>query len=330
MSCFTDLIAVRGLCDPVTPSSGFYTDAVGLSLRDMEAFMTADFTTVRQYFDSRLEYAIAETSQQVHSFFQNKYKAISLVDSHRLGIHNASLTSITGGDYRGINMEFSQSDSYFQFYVSELSLYLYHTGTVNILVYDLYQDKLIDTIPVEAVSGKIVTVYPHKFYRSEMQPMNLFFGYDSDGINSSKTSIKSGLCCGKIACNNSYMTAKGAVVSGAFVKDNVEGISDTAGLSLVYSLSCDHKSWLCSHAGELVLPIIHKLAEVMVSDALLNSGGERATNSHTINVDVLEKRYNFYRSNYTELMNGVMANMLLPRSRCFQCNTPTRHKITLP
>lgn len=89
-------------------------------------------------------------------------------------------------------------------------------------------------------------------------------------------------------------------------------------------------SWICSHAENLALPLAYKTAEILVADAAYNTSGERATNHHTINIDQLKERHSFYVSKYKEIMSNWLGNMQLPNNRCFQCNTPIRHKITLP
>lgn len=330
MECFDNLIAIKGICDEQTPKSNIYLDDVGLHKSDLEAFAGKEYSGVEDYFTNRLNFAVKSMASEIHNHFRNKYLSTSLVQAHVLGYYDQALATVLGANYRGINMDFNQSEATFSVSVSEISLFLNHTGTVNVLVYDLNQDKLLDTIQVACTSGKIATVYPHKTYYSALKPMNLFFGYDSDGITAIKTPIKSGLCCGKISCVNSYMNAKGVEVDGSFIKANIENLNHTAGMQLTYDLKCDNESWLCSHATAFALPLAYKCAEIMVSDALLNTSGERATNHHTINKEELEQRYTFFRSKYTESFGNILENMELPKNKCFRCNTNTRHVIALP
>lgn len=330
MECFSDLVSIRGLCSEVTPKSNIFLDDIGIHRSDLQAFMTKEFANDEAYFNNRFEFAVKSVTYEIYNHFRDKYVATSLVANHQLGYYDPNLTTKLGANYRGINMDFCQESSFFTFTISKLSLYLNYTGTINVRVYDLLQDKLLDTIQVDCTSGKISTVFPHKSYYSPLQPMNIFVGYDSDGITAIKTPVKSGLCCGKRSCANSYMTATGVEIDGDFIPSNMEMLDHTAGLSLSYDLACDHESWICAHAKALSLPLAYKCAEIMVSDALLNTSGERATNNHTINKEELEQRYTFFRSKYNETAGNILSNMQPPTNRCFYCKTTSRNVIALP
>ncbi|MFI5204288.1 MAG: hypothetical protein ACHQF2_07305 [Flavobacteriales bacterium] len=328
MGCFDDLIAVRGLCEPVTPRSLIYMDDVGLSLSDIAAFRTQAYPTDEDYFTKRSQFAIKEIDTLIFNHFNGNFLATSLIDDHRLGIFGNSQTIETGSNYMGIQMEFNPCDVYYKFEISEVSLRLNFAGDVDIEIYDLRQNKLLKTLTISTTSGQIVTDYLNELFYSSKEPMNLFIGYDATGIDSIRTLIKSGLCtgCGKKTCSNSYLTASGAQVSGSFIDANVTTIDHTGGLSIVYSIACDHSKWMCAYARSLALPIAYKTAQIMVSDALLNTGGERSTNSHTVNVDELAERYKFYTLKFNETFTSLLSNMKLPNNKCFHCNTPVTHK----
>jgi len=326
MGCFDQLIAVRGVCDPITPQSLVYMDDVGVTLQDMEAFMTSQYDNGEDYFTKRYAFAIKETETLLNAHFQGKFNATSLVDDHRLGIFGNTLVDVVGTGYVGIQLEFNPCDVYYKFQISETSLRLQTAGDVDLEVWDLRQNKLLKTLTVSAVSGEIVTEYLNQLFYSSKEPMNLLIGYNGTGITSVNTPIASGLCCGKKSCSNSYLTASGVTISGDFYESNLTTINHTGGLSIVYSIACDHLKWMCAYSNSLALPLAYKTAAIMVSDALLNTGGERATNSHTVGIDELQNRYKFYQSKFEETFTGVLANMKLPSNKCFSCNTPVRTK----
>ncbi len=330
MECFKDLIQVRDLCNAPAPKSSIYIDDVGVSLADIESFITNQYATAADYFQARSEHAVREMTNTIYNYFQGQYLATSLVDSHRLGVYNGTQTLKTGSNnYRGIQMSFNQSDTFFNVSIGEISLLVDATTTIDVEVWDLIQNKLLDSITINTVAGQISTVYLQKQYASAKQPLNLFIGYDAN-VDSYYTPIKSGLCCGKIACSNSYVSAFGVEVDGPMYDDNTTGLNHTSGLSVVYDVACDHQSWMCSHAANLALPLAYKTAEILVADAAYNTSGERSTNHHTINLDQLKERHGFYVNKYKEIMGNWLANMQLPNNRCFQCNTPVRHRIMLP
>lgn len=326
MECFEDLIAVRDFCTETSPRSLIYMDDVGVSKDDMDAFHGPNYTDAEDYFTKRSDFAIKEIETLIYNHFNGQFLATSLIADHRLGVYGNSLTAEAGSNYMGIQMDFNQCDVYYKFEISEVSLRLNHSGDISVVIYDLLQNKLLNTLVVTAVNGEIVTEYLNEIYYSSKRPMNIFIGYNATGISSVHTPIKTGLCCGKRSCHNSYMTSNGATVSGAFIDANTSTIDHTGGLSIVYSITCDHLKWMCAYSRSLALPIAYKTAQIMVSDALLNTGGERSTNSHTVNVDELSERYKFYTAKFNETFTSLMANMKLPANKCFSCNTPIRHK----
>lgn len=330
MECFKDLIQVRDLCNAPAPKSSIYIDDVGVSLADIESFITSQYATAEQYFNARKDHAVREMTNTIYNYFQGQYLATSLVDSHRLGVYNGTQSLKPGSTYQGIQMVFNQSDTFFKVGIGEISLLVDATTTITVEVWDLRQNLKLDEIDIATTAGQISTGYLHKSYKSDKQPLNLFIGYDATGIDSYYTPIKSGLCCGKISCNNSYVTAYGVEVNGTFYDSNTDGINHTSGLSVVYDIACDHMSWICSHAESLALPLAYKTAEILVADAAYNTSGERSTNHHTINLDQLKERHGFYVNKYKEIMSNWLGNMQLPTNRCFQCNTPVRHRIMLP
>ncbi len=330
MECFDNLVGVRGLCTETTPKSEMYIDDVGLSKADIEAFIPSQYSGVEDYFYKRSQFAYKQIALEVHNKFKHKYLNHTLVDSHRLGYFNKDLATYLGDNFRGINMEFIQSNGFFSFTISQIDLFLAYTGDIDVVIYDLLENKLLHTETIACTSGKISTAYIHKQFTSPKKPTNIFIGYDATGINAYNTSIKSGLCCGKTSCDNSYMTAQGVEVDGSFIEANLTTLNHTAGVSLVYSVECDNLSWICSHAKSLSIPAAYKIAEIITSDAAINNGGERATNSHTINKDELERRLNFFRNQYNEKMENLLSNMQLPNNKCFQCNSPSRTVIALP
>lgn len=326
MGCFDGLISVHGLCSGDDPNTLLYMDDVRLTLDDMSSFYTSEFHNAEDYFNKRYAFAVKSLEALIYDHFKGKYTATSLIDDHRLGVYGNSLATETGANFQGIQLEFTPSDVYYKFEISEVSLRLNHTGDVVVNVWDLLQNKILETVTVACVSGEINTAYLNKTFYSSKRPMNLFIGYDADGIESVHTPIRSGLCCGKKSCYNSYLNATGVEVNGTFYDQNTSQLQHTGGLSVIYSIVCDHNKWLCAYSQSVALPLAYKTAEIMVSDALLNTSGERATNHHTINRDELAERYKFYQAKFNETFDGLLSNMRLPSNKCFSCDTPVRHK----
>lgn len=330
MECFNNLVSVRELCDTTAPKSAIYMDDIGISKADLNDFILPAYPTLQEYFDNRFQFAVTSVASEIYSHFSDRYVAASIIDSHTLGYFDRNLNTQLGVNFRGINMDMNQADSFFSFTIAQIDLFLNYTGDVDVVIYDLDQDLLLHTETIACTSGKVSTAFLHKTFTSSQRPKNIFIGYDSTGITAIKTPIRANLCCGKTTCENTLMRAKGVEIDGSFVVTNMETLNHTAGVSITYSMECDHQNWICSHAKKFALPLAYKTAEILVSDALLNTNGERATNSNTINREELERRYDFFRGKYNETVGAILKNMQPPSNRCFSCRQTSRHVISLP
>lgn len=332
MACFDGIVALKELCDEQIPFSGKYLNDVGITRNFIDSVITSDYDDIQDFVDSKVNHAIDLVRQTIASKFGNKINASTLINNHRLGYTQHNMAIIAGGDFRGIQVTLNNKSNFINMELSEVSLQVDFTGSVDILVYDLYQNKLLETIPISAVAGEIVTVYPHVLFESSGKPLNLFIGYDSDGIDSITTYIRDNQCCGITSCTTSYLTSKGVVnTSGTFTHENMTGINNTAGLSVVYSLACDPYAWMCSYARALALPIVYKTASEMYLHGIQNGINDRSSNTTNLNEAKMIEVQKFYEIQYLEQIESVLHQMNVPKdSVCFQCKSPAISAIAIP
>jgi hypothetical protein len=218
------------------------------------------------------------------------------------------------------------------FNISEVALFTDFTGNVALEVYDLRQDKLLDTITVACTAGEVSTAFPHKTYPTNRNGFDLFVGYDTTGINSYKTTIRDSVCCGRYTCSNSFVTSNGAVnTSGTYINENMTQIADTAGLSVLYSLNCDQKSWLCAYLKQIAMAVGYKVCSDIMWLGANTSPLSRTNNATTLNRETLEKNFNWYEMKYRETMDNVLQNIYLPKDNvCFTCSSPVKRASAIP
>jgi len=332
MACFDDVVALKELCTEVTPFSGIYLNDVGVTKAFVDSVITSDYDGIQDFVDSKVNHAIRIVKNAIHGKYGNRVNSTSLIVDHRLGYTQDNMVSMPGEDWKGIQVRLTNYSNYINMNLSSVSLQVNTTGTVNILIYDLFQNKLLYTIPVSAISGQIVTIYPNKVIESTGRPLNLFIGYNATGITSVQTYIRDGQCCGISSCTTSFMTAKGVTnATGTFINEDMTALNHTAGLSLVYSLNCDSYSWMCAYSQVLALPIAYKAASEMYLHAMQNAINARSSNNTNLNMDQLKETQGFYELQFREQLDSVLHNMNLPTdSVCFQCKTPARTAIVLP
>lgn len=328
MACFDNIIALRETCTSTT-SSGYYLNDFGINKAEIEAIITNDYDSVQDYLDKKIEFTTNVVTNDIVTHFSN-VQAKTLIQSHRVGIFNKNLVTVTGGGYRGIHVNICNVDSFLEFHLAEVSTLTDFTGSLPILVYDLTQNKLLDTITVTSTAGNVSTSFPHKTYKTNRQGIDLWIGYDATGIDSYKTTIRSGSCCGRYTCTNSVTTSKGASITAPYVNSNLTTLPDTAGVSLLYSVSCDHKGWLCTYLQQIALAVGYKVcAEIMFTGA--NSAfNSRSTNMTTLNRDSLKMRFDFYEMKYRETMDNLLRNIKTPEGICYKCTSPVTHATVLP
>ena len=332
-SCFENLIGLRDVCEPATIKSCIWLNEVGISKFTIENIITPDYSSVKDFYDRHYEIAVDEVSNTINANFSNKYITNSLLEGQRLGFAQENLSSKAGiSKYGGIQTELINTNSYIDFYVSEISLFTGTTGTVTVKVYDLYEGKEIDSIDVDCVAEEQSTVQVNKVYKSKRKNLKLFFGYDTTGINSYKTLIKNNLCCGKTTCSNEYISAKGGYSDAAtFISSDIKSADHTFGMSLVYSLQCNHTDWMCSYLNLIALPIAYKMASNIFQFGLTGSQAQRMNTLVTIDYDKMLADQQWYENKFNERIGTVLKSIQTPSdSKCFQCRRTNGTKLVFP
>jgi hypothetical protein len=197
-------------------------------------------------------------------------------------------------------------------------------------IYDLDQAKLLETVTVPCVAGEISTGVCHLSFSSNKKYLNLWIGYDSTGINSYKTATHKGQCCGVYTLTNNFVRARGAVAT-SFTENGLTNITDTAGLSINYSVACDPYGWMCNFAQLLALPIAYKVASDIYRTGFMVTPGMRSNNSTTVNAEMMQKNFEWYEMKYREHLDNIIKRISVPNdTTCFSCNSPSKNAIILP
>ncbi len=330
-NCFEGLIGLRDVCSP--SNACINLNELGLSRYALESFVTKDYQNAEDFFAKQYAHAVKEVSDAVHTNFNDKYITNSILESQRAGFAQDNLSVKSGNNkYSGIYLELLNSNSYLNLEAAELVLFTDYTGDIQVNVYDVITGKRIDVIVVPCVAGEESTVSLSKLYKSKRKGLKLFFAYDTTGINSYKTLIKNGLCCGKTTCTNQYVQSGGYYSNaGTFVKNDLKTSDHTFGMSIVYSLSCNHNDWICTHKNQLALSIAYRLAANIATFGLTASPSERINTKITINKEELEKSLSWYESKYSETLGNVLKTMAMPTdSKCFQCKATNKTVLNFP
>lgn len=336
--CYDNIIGLRNSCDFISSASGIYINDIGISLNELNDFVSSDFQNGEELFQSQKNLAIQIVSQQIHSYFNSRYKPFTLIENRRVGYFQDNVQMIIGNsEYKGMLIELDAKGSYVSFFLNEFSLQTNYTGVIPIQVFDLLQNKLIDSFNVQSVANELVTTYPNRTYNSDKNRLQLFIGYDTTGkqyITSSPTqSAGCASCNTKPNYANEFVTISCGKTSlvGNKTKQNINPANDCGGTSIIYSLNCNHENWLCSFSNLIALPIAFKTASLLMEYGMLITPNEMLTNRSTLNRDLLKERLQLYEAKFNDSMNGVLNNIDLPHDeRCFVCRQQSRTTIMLP
>lgn len=336
-TCFDNILGIRGLCAEIESATGFYANDIDIDSDFIEQIRTRSYFGVKDFHEKKLAFAVKEVVNKIKVFLAAEFKSNTLLDSFRIGIHQDNLTMVAGdGNLKGINIDLAPCQSYVDLFVSEIALQTDRTGNIDVAVYDLVQDKLIDTITIACVANEISRAFPRRTYQAERQKLNLLFCYDSTGISSNTTYLNKNGCSGcgnkKLSISNPYqrITPVSVDPADAKVKSSLTAISETGGMSIVHSLTCNHESWLCSFIKLLAPAVLYRYGELVMEFAATVSPNDRINTTVAINAEAIKERKEIYAEKFKEEMKHTLQNIKTPRDKeCFVCKDYVTHQFAM-
>jgi len=333
--CFDDVIALRGACTTVTPTSGLYLDQFGVNLNELNQYIGSEYAKGEDLYEDKKQFAVDLIANIILTALHPKLKGASLIDGHRIGFFNDSLDSVSGDatyNSGGINIRINNTTSYVQMMISEITVHLNYTGEVNLYLADLRQNKILQSFQIQSVAGEYGTIYPQYKIESPRQITDLFLFRDTNGKPSYRTNVNDTNCVSCYPTNrNGMVSATAAMMNGGvpIIRSNMQGANNTAGISIVYSLGCNHRSWLCSFSNLLAVPLGYKIAAEIV-DYGMNNSTDRISTAKIVDRNVMEKRKAEYEFKFREALDNVLKNIRYTDNVCFECNRSVANLISLP
>ena len=321
-TCFDESVGIRDLCEPKSSKSNIYLNDIYINKSFIESVITNDYAGAEDFFLKKRAAAIEQVSSEIYNNFQSKFKADTIINQGLIGYNsdNAVLKQ-ENGFYSGLKLRVKNSNAFFSIYVDRINLYTDYTGEVEVKVIDYLTNKEIDTITVDCVTGKISISLVQRNYVFNQRDAQLFFCYDTTGINSYKTLTKKGLCCGSYSADNKFYTATGAYSdNGVFYDADLIAEDHTFGMTISYSMQCNPKMWICQNLNKFSQAIAYKTAELITLHGIMSAKMQRANSTVSLNSEQLTLNANHYSAKYVEQMQNVLANMQVPADDCFSCN----------
>lgn len=334
--CFTNLISIGGCRNEAVPTSGLMMNEIGITLPELEQYISGDYVTGEALFSTKLKFSLNVVFNSLQAFLSPKYKAHSIISSSRAGqfLDNKVIVAGQANFLKGIYFDLINTDSYVDIFIAQVSLHTDFTGDIPIYFYDLVQDRILETLTMTAVAGEVSILAVNKVFKSNRKKLSLAIVYDSEGINSYRTVLRTDCSgCSDPYITNQYLRIKGVKLPELLPKivSNVSAQQDTAGTSVEYSIQCNHSDYLCDKNNLIAMPVIYLTAMQLMEYAMNISVNTRANTTVTINRDVLKDRYEFYKEWYKFYMKTLLNNILIPSDdKCFVCMQKSKHVIIEP
>lgn len=333
MSCLSTLVGVKGCGQSSTEL--YVQQLPGVTIASMDQAISNEHKAALPALTTFVEEATDQVLNEVRLKASAKYDFKSFIDNNVCGYYyeDKQEQAAEASYLTGYQIRLDQTP-YLSFYINQLRLFVNHTGTVNVLVYDLIQGKLLDTIPVEAVAGEIVTVDVNKVYSSHKQRLNLFIGYASNftSYNTSFAPVYSNTCadfCNICYSNSGTLYFRQSKIASVSPKLNtyVDTLSHGAGLSFNYSLQCSFDELLCGVRNMLAYAVLYKAGQrIMMEMKFSKRLTGIVTNFKADHAELMD----YYEQEYNKQIKQVFDNMVLRDGLCYSCKQKVKSVVSLP
>lgn len=331
MDCFKDLVGIKNTCDASVSKSGLWLqDLPGFSLKIADASISEEYVSGLELIKEKYEFAQKAISVQFRNQFSEKIKSSSILENKTFGFIPERLKSASAlpGYFKGIKLTLRQS-GFFEINISRIGILLKNTVNTNVYIYNLTTGELIETIAIQAQSGRLSYINIDKKITTNRQITSLFICYDSSVSDTFETNISTNFasCCGPQYTG--LITASGGKIdySSQKISSNIQSISGSSGLTLDYSLGCSIDSLLCSLSNKMAWPLMYKWGAEIMAETIYS----RRLNS----IVIIERSTNEalreeYESEYMSSMSAIFNSIKLPSDICIECNKRIKQGVAIP
>lgn len=235
--------------------------------------------------------------------------------------NNRQTKTLEASKLKGIQVS-TENYPYTEIYIDQISVFPVSSLTdFEVKVYDLTQGLLLDTFTFDITAGQINYYRVGKTYKNKGQYLNLAIVADSSLTDMYDVNLTGDGCR---TCNTGlkpvgiYSNGRGVSISdaGPFINSNLRGESHTNGISIQYSISCDHDYFVCSMANRFALPMYYRFG-VEVMDEIIFSG--RLNSLTTLGLDNARTMKDDLILKYNDAMKGILMNLHVPNNACYTC-----------
>lgn len=328
MDCLKSLVGLQGGCADIAADASIYLNSKVTYSEFNDYIDQNDYQTVDDMFTSIRSNAVDLFLSEYQTEMYSKYVSRTVINQQRFGNYDNGLKASNGSAIlKGMRFDRCTNEPRLGYRVTKVGFIGQYTGDVDVLYYDGLTGQLLATDTVSAVSGQEVLINVNRIFNVT----DLFIVYDATGIDAYQTKIDLYVTgcrsCSKwkvnAHCNAQPITATiGNPLS-------FDGASEMGGLIADVSMECDHESWLCGIKQQLAMPIMFKIAELVMEYAISNTS---RSNTRTMrDVDMLKDRHGLYKNEYEKHLKLALERVVIPNDPvCFKCRKTNGIYVAIP
>lgn len=235
--------------------------------------------------------------------------------------NNRQVKALEASKYKGVQVS-TENFPYTEIYLDQVSVFPVSPVTdLDVYVYDLTQGLLLDTFTFNVTGGQINYYRVGKTYKNKGQYLNLAIVIDSsltDVYDVNLTGDGCRTCTTGLKPVGIYSNGRGISIlqADAKINSNLHGESHTNGVSIQYSIGCDHDYFVCSMANRFMLPMYYRFG-IELMDEIINS--DRINSLTTLGLDKARAMKDELILKYNDTMKGILQNLHVPNNACYTC-----------
>jgi hypothetical protein len=328
MDCLKTLIGLKGGCADIAADASLYLNSK-VKYNELADYIDQnDYPNVDEMFTSIRSDAVDMFLAEYQTEMQGKYIARTVINQQRLGNYSDGLKSSPAvAKLKGIEFDRCTNYPMLGYRVTRVGFIGNYTGDVDILYYDGLTGVLLASDTISAVAGQEVTLNVNRLFNVE----DLVIAYDATLIEGYQTKIDCYLN-GCRSCTpfrvNSHVTSRPITTPVGSPLDQTYS-QEMGGLIVDVSMECDNQSWLCGIKQQLAMPLLFKIAELVMEYSISNSG--RGNTRTMRDYDKLKERHGLYKSEYEKHLKLALDRAIVPNDPiCFKCRKTDGIYVAIP
>lgn len=344
ISCLSGLVDILPNCGTPTRSTGvMYLDDLGISLQD--AIDGNDqFDTGQDLVTNKINFAQQIIANDILTNYNGKLARNSVVSNGVAGYYkeNRVEKTVTANKLGGIFIEINKYP-YLEYYIHKVRLFTKNAETFDLKVIDIMTGQELFTQSVTTTASDYTDVEVNQAFKTQGQKTQLFIGYNKQDVVTYESEMQKKGCssCLKRSTYDgfTYQYAAEITATDSLIYNNVNLVTDTAGVSLVYSLNCSLDNFVCSIRNRLQYPLLYLVASKIMEDIYYS----KRQNSTTLiyrgdareQMERFESEYKMamfgaFDDQNRKIKDGLLDQLALPNDICFKCKQRVTRKAMIP